>query len=266
MKEILIADSGGSKTDWCFIDSEGRRSNFTTESYHPNNWGSQFQERITDFWSDKEEMKAAELHFFGSGCLNESNAHRLTNLLLGIGFQAVLVKSDLHGAALASLGDKNGWVAILGTGSVLFYWENGEIKDIIGGLGHLKGDEGSGYYFGKLILQYFKRNKLSNSQKEIIGSTIDKMEEVDKSRVSQLAYQTRDYQDLFSAIHLENIQLFLDTHFLEIDLNALSIVGSYGYYHQSMWIEKMEQLNVNVVSIIERPIDYLVEQLVGFIE
>ncbi len=31
----LIADSGGTKTDWCGIDEQKEKHSFTTESYHP---------------------------------------------------------------------------------------------------------------------------------------------------------------------------------------------------------------------------------------
>ena len=49
-KSYLIADSGGTKTDWCFVDVLGNKNYFTTASYHPNLMSEEWIETNKSFW------------------------------------------------------------------------------------------------------------------------------------------------------------------------------------------------------------------------
>ncbi len=65
------------------------------------------------------------------------------------------VEHDLTGAARALCGRKKGIVAILGTGSNSGYYNGKKIIRNSPGLGYVLGDEGSGAYLGKKVLQYY---------------------------------------------------------------------------------------------------------------
>ncbi len=65
------------------------------------------------------------------------------------------VKSDLYGAARALCGIEKGIACILGTGSNSCYFNGKRIVRNSPGLGYVLGDEGSGAYFGKKVIQYF---------------------------------------------------------------------------------------------------------------
>ena len=79
-RPLLIADSGGTKTDWCFIDELGNQHYFSSESYHPSNWSVDFTERIAAFWEQRPELKKAQVHLFCAGCLNPTNALKLESI------------------------------------------------------------------------------------------------------------------------------------------------------------------------------------------
>lgn len=77
MKQYLIADSGGTKTDWCLIDSVGQKSFFSSESCHPVNWDKTFFVRLNELLSKVPTIGKTELYFFGSGCYNRDNRTKL---------------------------------------------------------------------------------------------------------------------------------------------------------------------------------------------
>jgi len=76
-KAILIADSGGSKTDWCLVDYLGNRNNFTTDSYHPHLINEDWIGAKRDFWLDYTSVYSITLHFFGAGCLSPVNREKM---------------------------------------------------------------------------------------------------------------------------------------------------------------------------------------------
>ena len=154
-KGLLIADSGGTKTDWCLIINN-KYYFFITESYHPTSLDKTSKVELLEFWKHLTQKTKISCHFFGSGCSSEENQVKIKDhFSQKSSFQLFVVSSDLVAAGIALLGNEEGYVGILGTGSVLTYYKNKQITEIIGGFGYLLGDEGSGYYFGKLALQKY---------------------------------------------------------------------------------------------------------------
>lgn len=266
MKEMLFADSGGTKTDWCFVDANGMKSYFSTESYHPANWNDTFFDRISSFWKSKTQMKSAQLYFYGAGCFNVDNARKLSDKFKEFHFANVKVRSDLHGAGMASYGMRKGLVAIMGTGSVLFSWKDIEVGNVIGGLGHNVGDQGSGYYFGRLVLEAIRHKTLSLNQLKIVGSKFKDVDLDQKFAVANITSELRDYKDEFKNIHELNVYAFIKEHIPESYGAKLTVVGSYGYHHQNIISPCLQEKGVFVDQFIERPIEAIVEQTVSLNE
>lgn len=270
MQPLLIADSGGTKTDWCFVDENKVNHFFTTESYHPTHWSSDFELRISTFWNDFPAYKIAELHFFGSGCLKTEKSDELKLIFNRIGFKNVTVKSDLHAAALALYGTKNGYCAILGTGSVFFEWYNQEVKSISGGKGHEIGDEGSGFYFGKLVYQAYKEKKLSAEQKhtfekKVNVKAIEEMIEQKRSKtaLSQIPNMLGDYLNQFAEWHQLNVDLFFNDVWKSQSPLDVKIVGGYFVSHSEILIPHLSEKQIHIQKFTDRPIDSLVDYFVG---
>src|SRR4029450_9307812 len=70
----------------------------------------------------------------------------------------VQVTHDLMAAARSTCGRQKGIACILGTGSNSCYYDGKKIVKNSPGLGYVLGDEGSGAYLGKKVLQYFLYN------------------------------------------------------------------------------------------------------------
>ena len=268
MKKYLIADSGGTSTDWCFVDEAGERNYFSTESYHPIRWNAHFEKAIQNFWKQHPEMLDAEVHFFGAGCFNAANAERMKSILEGIGFKNTHVRSDLHGAALAVLGVNNGWGAILGTGSVMFEWKGREITQLIGGKGHDTGDEGSGFYFGKLVYQAFLDNRLTDEQCALFEDRVDEMglvaDDASPSIKYAFAHISKDLGDepCFADFHRINLRMFCSSHMSEVKVRELSFVGSYAYHQREELQQTLAEFNVRLKVVVKKPIAQIVEQIV----
>lgn len=267
---ILIADSGGTKTDWCAI-TDGKRIFFETKSCHPTNWNEPFWHQLSDELEKYVDLASTVLYFFGAGCLNQENKTIAETEFKKMKLSKVRVKSDLHGAGYALFGKKDGVGIISGTGSVLFYWEKEQIVHRVGGKGHLEGDEGSGFYFGKILREKWRNNELSTEQKKSIPSEAKnvlmaqhlKDEKFDLASLSKLlGSNSRIFEDL----HEENINCFMESHFDGGFPTQIALLGGYGYVNQSLWKSILSKRGIELTVVLDKPIVSLVEQLDSFVD
>jgi N-acetylglucosamine kinase-like BadF-type ATPase len=267
---ILIADSGGTQTDWCFVDKEKEKHIFSTKSFHPSNWGSSFFEEFSEYWTSKSEMKEAHVFFYGAGCLNEDNKQVISTYFARWGFKHVHVYSDLLGACHALLGKNQGTVAILGTGSVVCHFNGSEITEIQGGLGYLLGDEGSGYFFGKILITKFLKGDFEESTMNLLSKLLGNRSEImskvygehGKSYLSSLALQVKGVKGHNLEIekcHYENINNFLKISLSNScsNITDVYVVGSYGYFNQEILKKILATSDINLIKCIQYPIRFL---------
>ena len=156
MSSILIADSGSTKCDWCFVH-KGKRSYITTMGISPYFLSpAQMEELITKEVFANITPKVSAIYFYGTGMGEKSNIENLKKVFTKI-FHApkISISDDMHGAALSVCGDNKGVVSILGTGSSSCYYNGKKVAKSRLGLGYVLGDEGSGSYFGKKVLQHY---------------------------------------------------------------------------------------------------------------
>lgn len=263
----LIADSGGTKTDWVLIDELNNLHYFTTDSYHPIHVTHEWIQEKSSFWLDYTQKYELEVHFFGAGCLREENQLKMLAAFEQWGMRNVSVKSDILAAYLATSNQENGYVAILGTGSVIGRIENREVSEIYGGLGYLKGDEGSGYYFGKLIIEKILADYFSEQTEkqliEILGAKEFLKEKLgenpDKSFVASISFLLKDIQnEELLAVHLENAMTFIHLYLPKTEQNrTIGIVGSYGFYQRRLFNDLFQKQGWSVEKLVEKPIGEL---------
>lgn len=155
---ILIADGGSTKTSWVLLTRTGKQLQFETEGYHPFFVGSDY---IRDSLEKKlpAELKgkagSVERIFFYSagGGYSQETDNILVKGLSGVFPSArIAIETDLLAAARALLGDKEGFAAILGTGTNSCIYDGKKVIVNIESLGFLLGDEGSGSYIGKKLI------------------------------------------------------------------------------------------------------------------
>jgi glucosamine kinase len=156
----LIADSGSTKAEWCLLDGKKKRT-FITEGLSPYFLsGDQIQKILEEKLKAKmKNIEPDEIFFYGTGCSNPDNVKLVKKAIQKVFTQsAVAVDHDLMGAAKALCGTEKGIACILGTGSNSCYYNGKKIIKNSPGLGYVLGDEGSGAYLGKKVIQYFLYN------------------------------------------------------------------------------------------------------------
>lgn len=266
-KAKLIGDSGGTKTDWVLIDEFNSCHFFSTESYHPHLVSEDWIQEKHSFWAEYTQNYELEVYFFGAGCLQLINQEKMQDAFRSWGISDCTVKSDLLAAHLACAGDDDGYVAILGTGSVIAKIEQNEIHEIVGGLGYLIGDEGSGYFFGKRLLEkLLKRefsDELSSELHNMLGDKGAIMKALyvptGKSFVSSLALTTSQIKsEELLALHKENIEEFARLYLpKKSSINEINVVGSYGFSQEDLVREICLKHGWKVKKQLEKPMKEL---------
>ena|SRR5437762_1519763 len=153
----LIADSGATKAEWCLLDGSRKKIVFTQgiSPYFLNS--EQIQSLLLkELCPFLKKARVDEVYYYGTGCANPANA-RIVREAIEKTFpgSAVHVTHDLMGAARSLCGNQKGIACILGTGSNSCFYNGKKIVRNSPGLGYILGDEGSGAYLGKKILQYY---------------------------------------------------------------------------------------------------------------
>jgi len=157
MSTILIADSGATKAEWCLLSGRKKKTIFTA-GISPY-FLSTDEIRILVQNEVLPQLKKAtveKVFFYGTGCANPENAKSVKKAMQVVFPSAhVSVNTDLMAAARAVCGNEKGIACILGTGSNSCFYNGKNITKNSPGLGFVLGDEGSGAYLGKKVLQYY---------------------------------------------------------------------------------------------------------------
>jgi len=153
----LIADSGATKAEWCLVNGNRKKTVFTqgispyflnTEQIH--------QLLLKELCPKLKKTRIDEVDYYGTGCANPANAGIVKKAIQQtFPGSAVQVNHDLMAAARSLCGNKKGIACILGTGSNSCYYNGRKIVKNSPGIGYVLGDEGSGAYLGKKVIQYY---------------------------------------------------------------------------------------------------------------
>src|SRR5437763_8421671 len=104
----------------------------------------------------KINAEVDEIFYYGTGLRNPNNIKFIKKGLKRV-FPSAKIEAeiDLLAAARAVCGHEKGIACILGTGSNSCYYNGKKIVKNSPGLGYILGDEGSGAYLGKKVIQYY---------------------------------------------------------------------------------------------------------------
>jgi glucosamine kinase len=151
----LLAESGGSKTQWFLYDQRGLSMTFKTSGFNPNVQAlDEIERQQRQDWGELLPAgKGLTVEFYGAGLGAPATEDMVRGILENLFPQASLeIKSDMLAAAYATCGDEAGIVCILGTGSNCCYWDGEKIAANLGSHGYLFSDEGSGADLGRTIV------------------------------------------------------------------------------------------------------------------
>lgn len=157
----LIADSGATKTEWSVLTGKKKKKLFTqgispylmtTDEIH--------KMLLKELKPKLKKEKITEIYYYGTGCNNPENVKNVRTALKETFHTAkkIKVENDIMSAAKGLCGDKKGMVVNLGTGSFCCYYNGKKIAKNSPGIGYILGDEGSGAYLGRKVIQHFLYN------------------------------------------------------------------------------------------------------------
>ncbi|MBC7874151.1 MAG: N-acetylglucosamine kinase [Ferruginibacter sp.] len=157
----LVAESGATRAEWCLINGSKKKT-IITQGISPYFFTvEKIQELLQKELLAKLPLAlhAESIHYYGTGMRNPENVKMLKRSFQKVFKTATIeINDDMLAAARALNGTGKGLACNLGTGSFCCYYNGRKIVRQTPGIGYILGDEGSGTYLGKKVLQYFLYN------------------------------------------------------------------------------------------------------------
>jgi N-acetylglucosamine kinase-like BadF-type ATPase len=276
MAAVLIADSGSTKCEWCVLDDGKKKKIFTTgiSPYFLN--AEQIQKLLQAELLPKIKQAAIEkIFFYGTGLKDDANKRMIGSVLKKIFPGAVAeVQTDLFAAARALSKNEKGVCCILGTGSNSCYYNGKKIIKNSPGIGYILGDEGSGAYLGKKVVQYFSyktfdeelmlafNNQYNTNVDEIIMNVYTKPQpnRYLASFAIFLAENRGHY--MIENIIEDGLNDFFFTHlskYRESWLYPIHFTGSIAYGFKDVIRNLCNSYQMEIGSILKQPMDGLIQ-------
>jgi len=273
---ILIADSGATKCEWCLL--LGKRSKtFFTQGMSPYFLNSQQVQDLVknELLPSLKGIDIEAIYYYGTGCLDPRNA-KMMKSALGKVFKeaAVTVNHDLMGAARALCGHSKGLACILGTGSNSCYFNGKKIVKNSPGIGYVLGDEGSGAYLGKKVVQYY----LYDTFDEELKYKFDQKYQVNAANILEQVYRKplpNRYLSGFSLFLAENRGHYMIENIIEDGLNdfffthlckygeswklPIHFVGGVAYGFRDVITDLCNSYEFDMGRILKNPMEGLIE-------
>lgn len=277
----LIADSGSTKTDWVLVDNGKIVKEFNTIGLNPY---MNTKEMIMDSIRNElmptfctSNIKNTHLiEFYGAGCSQESKSKVIKDALHSFfPFSEITVNHDLLGAAKAACGNKKGIAVILGTGSNSCFFDGNQIIDNVLSLGYILGDEGSGCYMGKRILQDYLNKDMPEPLREILfdekGITTEivfenvyKKPRPNKYMASFSTWISKHYkqQSYLQKLVENSFDDFFNQHIIKYKNHKtlpINVVGSVGFAFQDELRKVALKHKCKIGNVIKSPLEGLIK-------
>ena len=271
---ILIADSGSTKTDWSLAEDGKILRQIKTGGINPVFLSDKELElEIKELARQVEDIRPEAIHFYGAGCIPTQTERVIRALRQAFpAADEVEVASDMLGAARALCGRRAGIACILGTGSNSCFYDGENIVANVSPLGFILGDEGSGAVLGKLLVGSLLKNQLTSGLKEAFLEQYALTPADIIERVYRRPLPNRFLASLspFLAAHLEDAgvhQLVLDAfrdflrrNVMQYDWQAHDVhcCGSIAFHYKKILAEAAVSLGIRIGQIIQSPMEGLV--------
>src|SRR6478735_350267 len=159
---ILLADSGGSKTDWRLLKKDGTIGQASGPGYNPYYQPvDDLKKSINEILLPQVQENVTKIYFYGAGVSSVKNQLTIKSAFLEYFPESQIeIGWDLLAAARALCGHEPGIACIMGTGSNSCLYDGKEIVGNVANLGWILADEGSGANIGRKFLVDNLRNKM----------------------------------------------------------------------------------------------------------
>jgi glucosamine kinase len=268
---ILIADSGGSKTDWRLIQKNGNIGQASAPGFNP------YYQHIDDLRKNVNETvlplvkeKVNKIFFYAAGASSVKNQLTIKSAFMEFFPEAQIeVGWDLLAAARALCGDEAGIACIMGTGSNSCLYDGKRITGNVANLGWILADEGSGADIGKKFLVAYLREKLPKQLSEQFKSRfpltreeyLEKIYQQEKPSAFLASFTRFIFQhlddpycyklvyDSFSEFYENNVMKYDNFQNLKVHFT-----GSIAFYFSDILRQVANDKGITVKNILEGPI------------
>jgi glucosamine kinase len=276
MNGILIADSGSTKCEWCLLDNN-KKKKFITKGISPyflnsNEIVALLQKELL---IKLKQNNIEKIFFYGTGLKDNNNKRIIHTSLQKIFTNAYIeVQTDLLGAARALCKNEKGIACILGTGCNSCYYNGKKVLKNSPGLGYVLGDEGSGAYLGKKVLQHF----LYSTFDEELMFAFEKKYNTNVDEILNHVYkqpQPNRYLASFALFLAENRNHYMIENIIEDGLNdfffthlrkyheswlyPVHFTGSIAYGFKDVIKSLCNSYEIELGNVIKQPIDGLIQ-------
>ncbi|MBG9378176.1 N-acetylglucosamine kinase [Panacibacter sp. DH6] len=271
----LIADSGSTKCEWCLI-ANNRKKKIITQGISPYFLtAAEIVALLQNELVKKiKDVQVDEVHYYGTGLGNPDNVKVLKKVLKKV-FPSAKIEAniDLLAAARAVCGNEKGVACILGTGSNSCYYNGKKIIKNSPGLGYVLGDEGSGAYLGRKVIQHF----LYNTFDEELLLRFNEQFKTNANDILEHVYkrpQPNRYLASFAVFLAENRGHYMIENIIEDGLNdfffthlykyreswlyPISFVGSVAYGLQDVLQDLCNTYELELGKVLKQPMDGLI--------
>lgn len=250
----LIADSGATKAEWCLLNN-GKKKTIFTQGISPYFLSdNEIKDLLLKELKPKIKEPIDEIYFYGTGLFDKANVKLVKKVLKQVFPEAkTFAGHDILGAARALCGKKKGIACNLGTGTFSCLYDGRKIIKNRPGLGYVLGDEGSGAYLGKKVIQYF----LYEIFDEDLQFRFNKKYNLNRAEILQNVYKKpfpNRYLASFTLFLAENRGHYMIENIIEDGLN------DFFFYHLVKFHE-VWKLQVNFVGSVAFGFKDVLQQL-----
>ena len=281
---ILIADSGSTKCDWAIIELSGElKGAFKTMGLNPYFHDESVIENALLGVEEQSSMFKSITHvfFYGAGSSSEQLCAKMHRGLKRVFPEAhIVVDHDLVGAAYSVFDGTPGITAIIGTGSNSCYFDGTNLREEVPALVYILGDEASGSFFGKCLLQEYFYKQLPDD----IRAAFQKEFQIDHDVIVDRVYNQpnanvylasfmpfiskfKDHPYVINWV-VDGMRTFIQIHvkcYPEANVVPVHFVGSIGYYFSHCLEMVMADEGLQLGRVLRAPIGGLVEYHVKFL-
>lgn len=271
----LIVDSGSTKSDWVIVNGENRFE------YHTIGLNPHFHDEDSVYKVVSENLELLQfkanitnVFFYGAGCSSDALNSIIENGLKRVFTNAkIIVDHDLKACVFATYEGKPAISCVLGTGSNACFFDGKILVQNKPSLGYILGDEGSGAYFGKQLLQDFLYKELPSNMDKALRADYN----LDKANIFKHVYHTPNANG-YLASYMKFIFQYANEQYVKHMLNEgfkkfvqlhvccnpdyktvkTHFIGSIAYYFSDELKQACDFYGVQIGQILQKPINGLV--------
>lgn len=266
---IVIAEAGGSKTDWRILDRQKilqfQSAGFNLKTHPLEPFISNLPEELMNL------SGVDTVHFYAAGVTPDADLAPLSARLLGF-FKAnhCQIYPDTLAAARGAFGREQGYICLLGTGSGASFYNGQGLANRIPSLGFILGDEGSGVSLGKALIVNYLRGRLPEDVQLAFEKSFGKLSE---QEVLQQVYRVANPNTFISAFvsflinHEKHpfineliercFDQYFEAYFPSQEFNKdqqFRFAGSIAHYFSNILMRVAKRHQVSIQRIIQSPI------------